>query len=79
MLQEGKRQGAPAWGAKFPASLSAPQLAHDADEAPDPDGYVPAPSYSKSFGDAFARALEQAENTVESQPGSYNHLIDGFI
>jgi hypothetical protein len=70
MLQGGKRQSAPVWGAKFPSSVSAPQLARDADEAPDPDGYVPAPSFSKSFGDAFALAMQQAENTASSQPGN---------
>jgi hypothetical protein len=55
--------------------MSAPQLARDADEAPDPDGYVPAPSFSKSFGDAFALALQQAENTASSQPGNLIRFV----
>jgi len=70
MLQEGKRQSAPVWGSKFHASLSSPQLGQSSVEAADPDGYVPAPSFSKSFGDAFALALQQAENSAATQTGN---------
>ncbi|KAF4524260.1 hypothetical protein B566_EDAN008808 [Ephemera danica] len=54
MLREGKMQPTPR---RQPAP---PVAATNSDGEPDPEGYVPAPSFSQSFGDAFALALEHA-------------------
>jgi hypothetical protein len=65
MLREGKCQRQ-----VFPSlrRQPAPQgtVSHS-DTEPDPEGYVPAPSFSQSFGDAFALALERAANKEDEE------------
>ncbi|CAB3373970.1 Hypothetical predicted protein [Cloeon dipterum] len=69
MLQEGKGHGPPARAPKMSTSCSAPNfptLAAPTEE--DTEACLPAPSFSKSFGDAFAMALMKAENSNGDGP-----------
>lgn len=70
MLRAGKTSfsSGPAWGrrpASQPSLLSSfsgrPRTASDSE--PEPEGYVPAPTFSQSFGDAIAVALAKSEKS----------------
>jgi hypothetical protein len=70
MLREGRSKGSAEWPPAV-QSTSKSKLAgarcRNSDSEPEPDGYVPAPTFSQSFSDAIALALEKAVANKETQ------------
>jgi len=71
MLREGKSKGCVEWPPAVQTSKSKPAGARcrNSDSEPEPDGYVPAPTFSQSFSDAIALALEKAVANRETPKG----------
>lgn len=76
MLREGKSKGCAEWPPalqRTSKSKLAGARCRNSDSEPEPDGYVPAPTFSQSFSDAIALALEKAvanKETQKSEDGS---------
>lgn len=63
MLREGKSKSCvelPAVGPNTSKNKAAARGCRNSDSEPEPEGYVPAPTFSQSFSDAIALALEKA-------------------
>ena len=62
MLREGKSKSSdwPKVTKSKPPPTKPAEVRHHSDSDPEPEGYVPAPTFSQSFSDAIALALEKA-------------------
>jgi hypothetical protein len=72
MLREGKSKSCVEPSAAAPiTSKSRPAGGghRNSDSEPEPEGYVPAPTFSQSFSDAIALALEKAVSNKETPKG----------
>jgi hypothetical protein len=77
MLREGKSRSCGEWPAAVPeTSKNKPSAGgrHNSDSEPEPEGYVPAPTFSQSFSDAIALALKKAVANKESPKGKLSPL-----
>jgi hypothetical protein len=81
MLREGKSKSCVEWpaavlekGKNKPAAGGC----HNSDSEPEPEGYVHAPTFSQSFSDAIAVALEKAVANVETPKGKFSTLLCYF-
>jgi hypothetical protein len=77
MLREGKSKSCVEWpSAALQTSSSTPAVGHpNSDSEPEPEGYVPAPTFSQSFSDAIAVALEKAVAKEETLKGKLLSLL----
>lgn len=72
MLREGKSKSCVEPSAPVPITSKikpAGGRRHNSDSEPEPEGYVPAPTFSQSFSDAIALALEKAVADKETPKG----------
>jgi hypothetical protein len=82
MLREGKSKGC----VEMPPAVQRPSKSKPAgarcrnsDSEPEPDGYVPAPTFSQSFSDAIALALEKAVANRETAKGKLSAFRFGPV
>lgn len=66
MLREGKSRGCGEWSNGAQMNSKPADRPHNSDSEPEPEGYVPAPTFSQSFSDAIAVALEKVVANRES-------------
>jgi hypothetical protein len=81
MLREGKSKSCvelPAAVPKTSKNKAAARGCHNSDSEPEPEGYVPAPTFSQSFSDAIALALEKAVANKETPKGKLSTLVCWF-
>jgi hypothetical protein len=81
MLREGKNKGCVGWPAAVPEKSKNKPAAgrcHNSDSEPELEGYVPAPTFSQSFSDAVAVALEKAVSNKETPKGKFSTLLCWF-
>jgi hypothetical protein len=72
MLREGKSKSCAEPSAAAPVTSKSKPFGgrcHNSDSEPEPEGYVPAPTFSQSFSDAIAVALEKAVANKETPKG----------
>lgn len=83
MLREGKSKVPANWpkvaavekSAVAPTNSRKNMTHHHSDSEPEPEGYVPAPKFSESFGDAIALAMEKAVSGKEEYTGKFVSVI----
>lgn len=82
MLREGKSKGCVDWPSAVQRTSKiklAGARCRNSDSETEPDGYVPAPTFSQSFSDAIALALEKAVANRETQKGKLSSFCFGCL